>query len=194
MPGTNNQRKRKSRSEERLSLHYRLRGALWHNLRDARRPVGQLRSGIPAAEISGKKIRKCTGLVDVFRRNPNRIAIASCRTIVAPTRTSTVRRSRLVAREPIIRSGTLCGHVNFPDSDLCINAGIARTGIMIVPQHREGHYASSALCDRNRRVRQIVTRNPRIALLVHVSGMRIDHKVRQPCAGRRISVDVQSRV
>jgi len=87
--------------------------------------VPQLASNVrvfPQRKLVARKVEKCTGLVDVFRRDPNRIAIAGRRAIIAPTRGGYHSTPSVVARKSIVGTHAFRRDVNLADTDLGINA------------------------------------------------------------------------
>src|SRR5260370_2606933 len=104
------------------------------------------------------------------------MAVARRRPVVSPPRPGSVGGGRFVTRETVVGSRAFRGDVNISDADDGINPRISGARIVIVAQDGEGHHASSALRHGSRGIRQGVPRNSRIALLLRVARMRVDHK------------------
>src|SRR5580704_9045784 len=163
------------------------------DLRDSRRPVRQLRACIAAAEVAGQPANQRASLVHVFRRDPDVIAVGHGGPVVSPARPSSVGGHRIVTGEAIIGSRAFRRDVNVAQAIPGVNARIAGARIVIVAQHGERHHSPSVFRRRNRGIRQIIARNSRIALLLDLAGMRVDHKIRDARPRRGVSVYNQSR-
>src|SRR5579864_2462398 len=167
---------------------------LRNDLRDPRSPVCQLRTSIPAPEVSRHERAERASLVDVFRGYPNRIAVAGSGAIVAPTWPSAELAGWLVASEAIVRSLAHRSNVKVADPDLGVDAGIASAGIEIIAYESETHDSSPALSYRDRRIRQVVPLQTRIALLSDIPRMRIDHEEGDPGSGCCVATDQQTGI
>jgi len=141
---------KKSRSEERLSRH--LKNNLRNNLGNFCAPVSQLRTRVAAPEIRRQPCVVGACLVDVFRRNPNGIAVAGRAAVIAPARPTSELAERVISRESIIGPCAFGSYVKIPDADYGVNSGVTGARIMVVTQQSKGHHAAAALCDGQRRV------------------------------------------
>src|SRR6202007_1985035 len=147
-----------------------------------------------AAEAGGQPRVVRARLVHVFVGDPDGIAIASGGAVVAPTRPISERAERMQTREALVWARTLRSHVKIPDADYGVDAGITRARIVIVTHHRKAHNAATALRDGNGRVSQVVARDAGVALLLHLAGVRVDHKIRDPGSGCGVSIDGEAGI
>lgn len=69
-------------------------------------------------EICGEECLICARLVDVFRSDPNGIAVGDRPTEITPARTRAERALRVIPGEAVIRAGALRSNVKVAYADL----------------------------------------------------------------------------
>src|SRR5262249_18513006 len=106
------------------------------------------------------------GVGYVLARDPDRIAIDRRCAVVTPTRADRVREPLLpVAREPIVRgcAGTTRDDVPGADAEARVDRRVRRARVRGVPRVGEGHHATTAGSDTDRRIREIMTARSEVA-------------------------------
>ncbi len=152
-------------------------------------PVAQGGTGPVAVEAGAHVYGEGTGCAvagaDVFRGNPDGIAVRHGGTIIAPAGTRRAADEGRVAGKAIRRACAFNDDVNIIGiayAHFVIDRGIARAGIMVRANYGKGDYALAGGVHTNSRVGQVIIGQSEIALQLDLGlntggqDMWLDHK------------------
>src|SRR5437016_608835 len=146
-----------SRTSEPSILH--------SQMTDARIPIAQAGTCPTATTEGGSCIPgKSTGLSDVLRGDPERVADHRCGTVVPPAGARRVADKGFVAGKAIIGPQTRGYHVDRTYATLCIDGSIACARKIVRADHGEGQNASPAGSHPNGGVGQVIVSQSEVAL------------------------------